>query len=301
MEFLKQRMWIVFAVFAAILWGLWGVVSKINSESSSPFMNHILFTLGMVITVPLVIKNTKKTAFNRKGFLWGMASGVFAVAGNLAIYFAFVKGAQASVAIPVTGLYPLVTIILAFFMFNEKVNWVQLIGILIAIPAIILLSGEYAIFSNTANFFGIIDFGGWFVLCLVALFCWGIFSALQKKASNFTSASWCYISFIISAIIISIFFIGNNLAANSLNPKILALGILAGVLNGFGVLLSFSAYRANGKAGTVTVIIGVLQPIFTILPAVLILNEKLNTYMVIGIILAIIGSVFLSFEKKNSG
>ena len=187
MEFLKQRMWIVFAVFAAIFWGLWGVVSKINSESSSPFMNHILFTLGMIITVPFVFKNTKKVSFNKKGFLWGMLSGVFAVAGNLAIYFAFLKGAQASVAIPVTGLYPLVTIVLAYFMFNEKVNLVQLIGIFIAIPAIILLSGEYAIFSNTFSFFDNIDFGDWFILCLVALFCWGIFSALQKKNLKFNT------------------------------------------------------------------------------------------------------------------
>jgi drug/metabolite transporter (DMT)-like permease len=295
MEFLKQRMWLVFAVFAAILWGLWGVVSKINSESSSPFMNHILFTLGMVITVPFVIKNTKKVAFNTKGFLWGMVSGVFAVAGNLAIYFAFEKGAKAAVAIPVTGLYPLVTIVLAHFMFNEKINWVQLVGVIIAIPAIIMLSGETAIFSDTTIFLANINYSGWFVLCLVALCCWGIFSALQKKASNFIPANWCYISFITASIIVSIFFIGNEFLDNSLTNKALALGLLAGVLNGLGVLLSFSAYRANGNAGAVTIIIGVVQPIFTILPAVLILNEKLNMFMAIGIILAIVGSVFLNF------
>jgi drug/metabolite transporter (DMT)-like permease len=299
MEFFKQRMWLVFAVFAAILWGLWGVVSKINSESSSPFMNHILFTLGMVITVPFVIKNTKKVAFNTKGFLWGMVSGVFAVAGNLAIYFAFEQGAKAAVAIPVTGLYPLVTIILALFMFNEKVNWVQLVGVIIAIPAIMMLSGETAIFSDTTFFLKNINYSGWFVRCLVALCCWGIFSALQKQASNFIPANWCYISFITASLVVSVFFIGNNFLDNSLTNKALALGILAGVLNGLGVLFSFSAYRANGKAGTVTVIIGVLQPIFTILPAVLILNEKLNTFMVTGIILAIVGSVFLSYEKKK--
>jgi drug/metabolite transporter (DMT)-like permease len=298
MNFLKREKWLGYAFLASLLWGFWGIVSKVISNSVSPVMNHVLFSAGMLITLPFVLKNTRKADFNLKGFFWSMVAGMFAIAGNLSIYFAFDKGAKAAVAIPITGLYPMVTILIAFFMLKEKINRYQIFGVLLAIPSIILLSGEHMIFTAPSLFFENIETNLWFVYCMITLLCWGIFSALQKLASNYISASWCYVGFILISVVVSVLFLSTGMVVNNLTERLFGLGILAGVLNGIGVLFSFLAYAANGKAGIVTVIISVLQPIFTILPAIFILNEKMNPLTFLGILLAIIGAVFISFEKK---
>lgn len=53
---LKNNLWFVYAVTAGLLWGVWGVVAKLISEDVNPFMNHLLFTIGMLFTLPFVIR-----------------------------------------------------------------------------------------------------------------------------------------------------------------------------------------------------------------------------------------------------
>jgi len=69
---------------------------------------------------------------------------------------------------------------------------------------------------------------------------------------------------------------------------------------GYGVLSAFSAYRAEGKASLVTTIAAALQPVFTIILAIVFLQEKVTIVEFAGISLAILASLFLSVEKKES-
>ncbi|WP_332367578.1 EamA family transporter [Spirosoma telluris] len=83
----------------------------------------------------------------------GLVAGVLAVIGNIAVYQAFTSGGLAAIVIPVTNLYPLVTISIALLVFKEKLNWINAIGLLLAIPAVVMLSGESLLFDNPAAFF----------------------------------------------------------------------------------------------------------------------------------------------------
>ena len=58
--------------------------------------------------------------------------------------------------------------------------------------------------------------------------------------------------------------------------------------------------RESGFPIEVTAIAGALQPVFTIVLAMIFLQEKLGLIEVVGIGLAIIGSLFLSVEKKKN-
>jgi len=82
------------------------------------------------------------------------------------------------------------------------------------------------------------------------------------------------------------------------NSQTFWVGSLAGMLNGLGVLASFAAYSSEGKASKVTAIAGALQPVFTIFLAITFLGEKLGRIELVGIGLAIIGSLLLSVEKN---
>ena len=296
----KIEPWILYSIAAAFFWGTWGVVAKLISDQVSPFMNHVLFSVGMLLTLPLVIRKTRTTRPNRKGIIWGLVAGVLAVTGNVAVYQAFSTGGLAAIVIPVTNLYPLVTIAIALLVFKEKLNWINGIGILLAIPAVVMLSGESLLFDNPVAFFRSIGLNSWLLYSFVALFFWGVFSAAQKETTNSISAEWSYVSFIISSVFIALVFVVFGWADFGMSTKTLVFGSLAGMLNGLGVLASFAAYSAEGKASKVTTIAGALQPVFTIVLAIVFLSESLSFIESLGILLAIIGALTLSYETEKA-
>jgi drug/metabolite transporter (DMT)-like permease len=296
---LKNNLWFVYAVAAGLLWGIWGVVAKLISEDVNPFMNHFLFTVGMLFTLPFVIRKCTKASFQIKGLVWGCIAGCFAIAGNVAVFYAFSNGGQASIVIPVTNLYPLVTIVIALLAFKEKLNIVNVVGILLSVPAILLLSGETLLFTDPSAFFKGIGLNEWFLFSLAAIFCWGVFSAAQKVTTNHISAEWSYAAFVLTSVLITLGFLLAGKIHFNVSSKTFSLGALAGMLNGLGVLASFAAYRAEGKAAAVTTIAGALQPVFTIVLALLFLSESLSGMEFLGIVLAIGGALMLSYEKKK--
>lgn len=298
-RYFKERLWLVFAILAALCWGIWGVLAKFISGNISPFVNHLMFTIGMLFTLPFVIQKCKIKEANVKGILWGIGAGILAVIGNVAVYKSFGSGGQATVVIPITNLYPLVTIMIALLVFREKMHWLNVIGIFIVVPAIIMLSGQSQIFSEPSLFFKSLGLKIWLLFAVIALLFWGLFSAAQKVTTNYISAEWSYMSFIASSVLISFCFIAFGLVDYNFSTQTLWIGSLAGMLNGLGVLASFSAYRAEGKASKVTAIAGTLQPVFTVVLAIVFLKEKLLLVEFTGIGLAIFGSLFLSFEKIN--
>lgn len=298
-NYFQERIWLAFAILAALCWGVWGILAKFISSDISPYVNHLLFTIGMLFTIPFVIKKCKKKEANLKGTLWGFVAGILAIVGNVAVYQSFATGGLAAVVIPVTNLYPLVTIGIAMLVLKEKMHWLNGIGILIVIPAIIMLSGQTEIFDNPSLFFTNLGLKVWLIFALVALVFWGLFSAAQKVTTNYISAEWSYLSFIGSSVLISMGFMIFGFIDFKFSTQTLWVGSLAGVLNGLGVLASFAAYSAEGKASKVTAIAGALQPVFTIFLALTFLGEKLGMIEFVGIGLAIIGSLLLSVENEN--
>ena len=291
--------WIFYSVAAALFWGVWGVIAKLISEEINPYTNHVLFTLGMLFTVPLIGRSVKRDSPNRKGLLWGLLSGLFAVIGNVAVFKAFSSGGLAAIVIPVTNLYPLVTICFALIIFKEKLVPANFVGILLALPAVVLLSGQSLLFENPGLFFANFGFTPWMLFSFGALIFWGIFSATQKITTNHISAEWAYAAFIVSSVILSVFFVMFGQVSFSISRQTFWLGVLAGTLNGLGVLCSFAAYKNEGKASQVTTVAGALQPVFTILLAILFLSESISYIESLGILLAIVAALFLSRETKK--
>lgn len=299
MDIFKSRKWLIYTILAALCWGVWGIISKIISDITSPYLNHFLFSIGLGFTLPFILRKCKWKQANPKGIIWGVVSGIVAIIGNIAVYKAFASGGLAAVVIPVTNLYPLVTIFIALIFLKERITWINGLGIVFAIPAIVILSGEHLLFSNPIAFFNSLELNSWFSFALLALVFWGLFSAFQKVATNFISAQWSYAGFTAASFLMAGLFAILGLIRVELDIMTFILGVLAGLLNGLGVLASFSAYRAEGKAALVTTIAGSLQPVFTIILALTFLSEKITWYESIGIGLTLIGGYLLSHEKKR--
>jgi transporter family protein len=66
-------------------------------------------------------------------------SGVATGLGTLG-YYAALREQNASVVAPVTGLFPVLTVVLAFLVLRERLNKVQMGGMLLALASIVILS-----------------------------------------------------------------------------------------------------------------------------------------------------------------
>jgi len=72
----------------------------------------------------------------------GLLSGLSNALGSWCLFRALKNGAAASIVIPFTALYPLITVLLAFLFLGETLNLRQCLGAVLAIGGGALLSYE---------------------------------------------------------------------------------------------------------------------------------------------------------------
>lgn len=293
--------WLLYALAAAVCWGIWGVLSKGPSRELSGWMTQILFTFALIPSVIVVClsKNLRTGTNKRLGIFWGFVSGLIAAAGNIFFYRALEAGAETAIAVPLTNIYPLITIFIAYFWLKERLNLVQGIGILIAIAAIVLLSGEAKNLGQPMELLRRISLTPWMLFSLGAMFCWGVFSATQKVSTNYVSAELSYLAWCAAFIPIAIWIVATKPLNWNMSAAMAWSGLAAGALNGFGVIAAFAAYRYEGKAAIVTPLAAAVQPLVTVVLALIFLGERVGLIEAVGIALAILASIALSKETKS--
>ena len=105
--------WMVYAIVAIVLWGVNGLFMKLGTNRVSARSMVIWVTVGFVVLLPWMWKLTTLTGLSRNVIIVGLIAGAVNGLGNWAVFACLEKGAKASVAIPLTALYPLCTVALA--------------------------------------------------------------------------------------------------------------------------------------------------------------------------------------------
>jgi uncharacterized membrane protein len=135
--------WFLFSILTVVVWGLWGLQSKVAVDRLSPWINQVIFPLGLLPIVGWALwgHDRRRVAGSaRIGAAQGLITGLFGGAGNVAFFLALSKGGKASVVTPLVGLAPLVTVVLALAFLGERLNKSQMSGLVFALAAIYLLS-----------------------------------------------------------------------------------------------------------------------------------------------------------------
>jgi transporter family protein len=132
--------WFLLGLVTLVLWGVSMFFGKIAA-------NHIP---GSSIKIYLFLGNAFATAYAFKisGFhiephyaagAIAIVAGLCTAFANLFLYIGLNRGGRASILIPLSNLYPLVTFILATVVLKERVSWTQGLGILLSVVAVALL------------------------------------------------------------------------------------------------------------------------------------------------------------------
>ncbi len=132
--------WLGFSLMALCLWGIWGVLSKIATLSLPSPAVYVLAILGHLIGVGYLLATGQLTIpWHPGGVAAALAAGLFMAFGLLSFFTALARG-PATVVVPLTALYPLVTVVLAWAILRESLDVRHLAGICLALAAVWLLS-----------------------------------------------------------------------------------------------------------------------------------------------------------------
>ena len=140
---------LLLAGLTILLWGFWGFFGKLalekNMAPTSVFLAEVLTSAVCAVPVLLILwRKPEAAALSTSWNVFGVASGAGLALGLFCYYFALEKS-QASILVPLTAIYPAVSVLLSYALLQERPNVAQWIGVVfVIVGAIVLLSGPTA-------------------------------------------------------------------------------------------------------------------------------------------------------------
>ncbi|HEX2490917.1 MAG TPA: DMT family transporter [Blastocatellia bacterium] len=134
--------WVFYALVATLCWGVVGLLQKLGTNRVSSRSLLVWLVVGFAAMLPALWRNGDITGLGWRVLLIGLLGGAANGLGSWALFEALERGAKASVAVPLTALYPLVTIVLARIFLAETLTLRQWAGIALAVAGGAMLSYE---------------------------------------------------------------------------------------------------------------------------------------------------------------
>jgi transporter family protein len=130
------------ATATIVAWGTWGVFSKLAVER----IDQQVLVCGSLIVVPTIFVvylvasgQLVPLEINSPGIAFAMLGGVGAALGTVCFYLLLARE-RASLAVPMTSIYPALTVLLSVLFLKEQLNGLHVLGVVFALAAVFLLS-----------------------------------------------------------------------------------------------------------------------------------------------------------------
>lgn len=132
--------WLIFAVSCVGLWGIWGFIAKLTTARGvHPLaLSAISSVTGATLTWVAVYFVQPPLERTTPNLTFALITGLFGSLEGIAFFFALGHG-RASIVVPLSSLYPAITILLGLIFLGERPSVTQGIGIILAMIASLLL------------------------------------------------------------------------------------------------------------------------------------------------------------------
>ena len=281
----------LFLVIAAFLWGLSTVVARSVHEEIPPFgMSFWRWVLATLIFLPLVwrelflklemIKAHSKLLW-LLGFLQVVSSAVmlFALNFTTAINASFINAAQ-----------PVLTVIPAWLLTREKINFAQGVGILLALAGVTIM-----ITRGDPRFLTTLDLNVGDIFVVLAVLGWSVYAAilhrLPKELGLTTSLFLIYLAGTVSLLP---FYAIESVYFRAISFTGFTVGVVAFL--GIGVsAIAVSIWTASVRSigPNRAAIFMNLIPIFAVVLAIVFLGERLFLFHVTGAVFVVVGMMLV--------
>ena len=132
--------WLGFSLMALGLWGFWGFFSKVAALKLPAGTAYLISVTGHLAVIGyLAATGGLALPWQPAGLAAALGAGLCMAAGLLC-FFKALAGSEAGVVVPLTSLYPLLTVILSWALLHEDLTLRHLAGVALALAAVWLLS-----------------------------------------------------------------------------------------------------------------------------------------------------------------
>jgi drug/metabolite transporter (DMT)-like permease len=276
----KGRKWLAYAILTTALWGVWGAFIEVSEKAGFPA------TLGYAVwaltTIPCALFGLRIAGWSlerdRRSVLLGCGVGLLGAGGQLILFEALRLG-PAYLMFPVISLYPMLTVLLSVILLRERGSRRTWAGIVLAAPALVLLS--YQPPSSTAT-----TGSHWLILCLLVFAMWGIQAYLMKFANRTMRAESIFFYMSITGLLLIPVALGMTTFSAAINWGWSGAWFAAGIqaLNSIGALCLVYAMR-YGKAIIVAPMTA-MAPVLTIIISLMMYHTVPGSVLVTGMVLA---------------
>jgi drug/metabolite transporter (DMT)-like permease len=189
----------------------------------------------------------------------------------------------------IIALVPVITAILAKFIYHERIRPFQYLAIALEFAGVIVVTGVYAISSINAGFF-------WLLGAALSL---SMYNIVQRKLTRkYTPLRTTIYSIFIGALLLCVFLPGSIHEIKNA-PKIqfiyiIILGVFSSVVAYFTWAKAISRARETATVSNYMF----LTPILTSILGFIMINEKPNKQTILGGSIILLGMLLYNFGKK---
>jgi transporter family protein len=132
--------WFGIALIVVFLWGLGSFFGKLALIRDIPYRVYLFEGIGTLVILVLFVFFKRgdifaNLSFNTYALLMGVCWGIGTIFFIIAL-----QPAKLSVIVPLTALYPTVTVLLSLLFLQERLELREIIGIVLAVLSIALLA-----------------------------------------------------------------------------------------------------------------------------------------------------------------
>ncbi|AXC13904.1 putative integral membrane protein [Acidisarcina polymorpha] len=285
--------WLLWSLAVPLLWGLWGALTEIPEKwLDPPFPPTLGYAVWSLTMLPFCFIALSKIGWrltpSARAIGYGCAVGFSGAAGQLLLFWVLRDG-PAYLIFPIICLSPAVTIVLSFVLLKERTYPMALTGILLSLPAILLLAIQEPTTASAHGYF-------WLVLTIAIFLMWGLQAYFMKSSANAISSEELFFYMTVTGIALSPFAIAMNGGFQGSSIKGVGWTAIIQTLNAAGCLLFVYAVR-EGKAIIVVPTVNGLFPLVTIVVSLLIYRKLPGGYNLAGILLALIAVLLMAFDE----
>jgi uncharacterized membrane protein len=132
--------WLIYSFGALIGYGVVGLLQKLTTNRISGDGALVCYSLGYLLLFPIFWSRADMAALAPSAIAIGVLLGLVARSGEWSLFKSLERGGKASVVVPLTYSYPLLTLLLAVALLGERLAPLKWVGIFLAIVAAVLLS-----------------------------------------------------------------------------------------------------------------------------------------------------------------
>jgi drug/metabolite transporter (DMT)-like permease len=277
-----------------VLWGIWGAFSGLSPQHGFPeTLVYCVWALTMIPPALIVLALAKwKLDVNPRAIAYGLAVGALGAGGQMVLFYAVTRG-PAYLIFPVISLSPVVTIALSFLFMGERTGRLGAVGIVLALLA--LPTFDFAPGGSAQG-------GGWLLLALIVMLCWGLQAYFMKSANRIMSGESIFFYMTVTGLALVPVALALTDFGRPINYGLDGPGLAAVIqlLNAIGALTLVFAFR-YGKAIIVAPLTNAGAPLATAIISLVALGVMPGSIKLVGIVLAVAASLLLAVEPDSAG